>query len=423
MDTWQEAALVADLGAKAEVPVISFSSPPVVPPLMQLRWPFLIQMAEDNTAHMNCIADIIHAYNWQNVIAIYEDNPYGGDSGMLNLLSEALQKVNSQIEYKLVLPSFSSLSDPKGVVLDELLKLLPVKSRVFIVLQASLPMVTHLFREAKKIGFLEKESAWIINEGITNTLDTANESVLYSMEGTLGIKSYYSTSSSAYTQLQENFQAEHSEKVVSKPGSYALRAYDSITIITKALEKMNTNSSNSRVFLEKMLSSNFNGLIGNVRFKESHLSYTPIIRVINVVNKTLRELDFWTPKLKFATSLKLLKDREKRGDPAKEDLTGPVVWSGGLISTAPKGWKIPTDTNPLKVALPTNPAFDNFLKEDSQKQYTGFCIDLFHKVREILSDKYYGLPYVFQPFNESYDRLLLNVINKVKSYLLNMWFS
>ncbi|KAJ1402124.1 Solute-binding protein family 3/N-terminal domain of MltF [Sesbania bispinosa] len=409
METWQEAALVADLGTKAQVPIISFSAPPVVPPLMQLRWPFLIQMAKNQAAHLNCIADIIHAYSWQKVIAIYEDNPYSGDSGMLSLFSEALQKVNSQIEYRLVLPSFTSLSDPKGAVLDELLKLLPLKSRVFIVLQASLPMVTHLFREAKKVGFLEKDSAWIINEGITSMLDSVNKSVLSSMQGTLGIKTYYSTSSSAYIQLQENFKAKHTETVGSKPGSDALLAYDSITVVTKALEKMNTNSSSSKVFLEEMLSmsANFN--------EERNLSDIPVLRVINVVHENYMELDFWTPKLKFAGSLEILKDREKRGDHAIKHLTGLVVWPGGLSSVDPQppnGWRVPTNENPLKVAIPMNPAFDSFLKKDSPNHYNGFCIALFHAVREILSDKYFGLPYVFYPFNESYDSLLLKVINE-----------
>lgn len=416
IETWQEAALVADLGSKAQVPTISFSAPPLVPPLMHLRWPFLIQMAKNQTAHMNCIADIIHACNWQKVIAIYEDDPYSGDSGMLSLLSEALQEVNSQIEYRLVLPPFTSLSDPKGVVLDELLKLLPLKSRVFVVLQASFPMVTHLFREAKKVGFLEKDSAWIINEGITSMLDHVNKSVLSSMEGTVGIRTYYSTNSSAYTRLKENFQAEHTETVGSKPGSNALRAYDSITIVTKALEKMDTNSSSSKMFLEEMLSANFNGLSGNIRFKERHLSYTPILRVINIVNKKYAELDFWTPELKFATSLKILKGREKRGDHATKSLIGSVVWPGGLISV-PKGWKVPTNANPLKVAIPVNPAFDKFLKEVSPNEYTGFCIDLFYRVREILSDDYYGLPFKFHPVNESYDTLLLKVMNEVKLFI------
>nr|KYP34140.1 Glutamate receptor 2.7 [Cajanus cajan] len=412
MGTWQEAALVADLGNKAQIPIISFSSPLVIHPLMQHRWPFLIQMAKNQSAQMNCIADIIHVYNWQKVIVIYEDNPYSSDSGMLGLFSEALQKGNAQIESRLVLPPFTSLSDPKGFVLDELIKLLPLNFRVFVVLQASYPMVTHLFREANKIGLLGKDSAWIINEGVTNMLDLANKSVLSSMEGTLGIKTYYSTNSLAYTQLEENFQHGQTETAGSKPGSDALQAYDSVTIIAKALEKMNSNSSNSRVFLEKMLSSNFNGLSGNIRFRDSHLSNTPVLRVINLVNKEYKELDFWTPELKFAASLKILKDKKTRGDYTTTNLTGPVVWPGGLISAYPKGWKMPTDAEPLKVAIPINPAFDNFLKVDSQKQYVGFCIDLFHEVRNILRDRYSGMPYEFYPFNESYEQLLLNVINK-----------
>ncbi|QHO14759.1 Glutamate receptor 2 [Arachis hypogaea] len=410
METWQETALVADLGAKAQVPVISFSAPPIVPPLMQTRWPFLIQMADNYTAHMNCIADIIHSYNWQKVVAIYEDDFYSSYSGMLSLLSEALQKVDSEIEYQLALPPFSSLTDPKGVVLDELLKLLQVKSRVFVVLQASLPMVTHLFREARKIGLMGKDSAWIINEGSTSTFESYNTTILSSMEGALGIKTYYSTSSIAYTQFQENFQAG-----TSKPGLYALRAYDSITMITKALEKMNANSSNSRVFMEKMLSSNFDGLSGSISFKESQLSYTPRMRVINVVNNRYTELDFWTPELKFERSLKTLEDIEKRDDLGTRNITGTVVWPGGLNSTVhiPMGWKLPTDTNPLKVAVPVNPAFENFVKEVSQNQYQGFCIDLFYSIRQILSENYGDLlPYEFHSFNESYDSLFQNVINE-----------
>lgn len=399
METWQEATLVADLGAKFQVPIISFSSPSLVPSSsMQLRWPFLIQMTQNHTAQMNFIADIVHAFNSQKVIAIYEDNPYSNDYGMLTLLSDALEKVNSKIEYQLVLPPVTSLSDPKGVVLDELLKLLPQKSHVFVVLQASLPMVNHLFREAKKIGLLERESCWIINEEITSMLAYVDKSVLSSMKGVLGIKTNISTSSSGYTQLQENFQADPTETVESRPGSNALLAYDSITIVTKALEKMNTNSSSSRILLEEMLSSNFNGLSGDIRFKERQLSCNPILSVIKVVDndKKHMELDFWNPKLKFARSL-----------------------IESINDSTPKTWKVHTNTNPLKVAIPMNPAFDNFLKFSPNEPPTGFCIELFKEIREILSEQYFGLPYEFHAFNESYDELMYEVINEVNSFIFS----
>ena len=37
MHTWHEAALVANLGGQANVPVISFAAPAITPPLMPLR--------------------------------------------------------------------------------------------------------------------------------------------------------------------------------------------------------------------------------------------------------------------------------------------------------------------------------------------------------------------------------------------------
>ncbi|XLS98284.1 hypothetical protein HN51_041019 [Arachis hypogaea] len=49
-------------------------------------------MANSGKAYVKCIMDIVKAYGWQRVIAIYEDDAYGGEQGMLALLFEALQK-------------------------------------------------------------------------------------------------------------------------------------------------------------------------------------------------------------------------------------------------------------------------------------------------------------------------------------------
>uniref|UniRef100_A0A2N9I4L1 Glutamate receptor n=1 Tax=Fagus sylvatica TaxID=28930 RepID=A0A2N9I4L1_FAGSY len=201
MNKWEEAALVAAVGNKANVPVISFAAPAITPPMMQQRWPFLIQMANNDSAHIECIAEIVRAYNWKRVIAVYEDDAYGSDSGMLSLLSGALQKFDSEIEYCFLLPPVSSLSNAGGFVLDKLLELQKnTQSRVFIVLQSSMPMVSHLFREAKKVGLVGRESAWIIPESVTSVLDSVNNSVISSMEGALGIKTYYSNAK-GYDQL------------------------------------------------------------------------------------------------------------------------------------------------------------------------------------------------------------------------------
>ena len=149
MQTWQEAALIAEVGSQYQVPIVSFVAPTISPPLMPFRWPYLIRLARNGTAFIKCIADTVHGYSWQRVVAIYEDDAFGGDYGKLALLSEALQDVGSMIEYNLALPPISSLQDPRGFVSEELLKLMQnTQSRVFVVLQSSLEMAIHLFREA-----------------------------------------------------------------------------------------------------------------------------------------------------------------------------------------------------------------------------------------------------------------------------------
>ena len=92
-------------------------------------------MGSNVSEQISCIAAIVHSYHWLRVISIYEDDAYGGNAKMLTLLSEALQRVGSEIEYHLSLPHISSVvSDPREAVHQQLLKLLSIQSRVFIVL-------------------------------------------------------------------------------------------------------------------------------------------------------------------------------------------------------------------------------------------------------------------------------------------------
>ena len=63
MHSWQEAALVADVGKRTQVPILSFAAPAIPSPMIQLRWPFLIRMANDGSAQVKCIADIVLACN------------------------------------------------------------------------------------------------------------------------------------------------------------------------------------------------------------------------------------------------------------------------------------------------------------------------------------------------------------------------
>ncbi|KAL5841527.1 hypothetical protein ACOSQ3_012130 [Xanthoceras sorbifolium] len=414
MERWGEATIVADIGNRVRVPVLSLAEPAITPPLMPVRWPFLVRMTNHRAEQLKCIAALAGSYNWKRVTVIYEDDENGGDTGDLTLLSEALQDIGSEIEYRLVLPPFSYLTNPKEFVQEELEKLIRIQSRVFIVLHSSSSMVIHLFREAKEMGFVGKDSVWIISDTITNSLDSFNSSVISSMEGALGIKPYFSEISSSYpnfkSQFKTIFRAEYPEEDSSDPGIYALKAYDSIITVTQGINKMTSKDNNASILIENILSSNFTGLSGEISFKEGRLLQTPILRIINLLGKKYKELDFWLPEFGFSKSLET--ENDTREDNSRRSLASAAIWPGDLSKRDPKGWAMPTNATRLRIAVPARTSFEKFVKVNQHEKtltYDGFCIKLFEEVRNVLD---YDLPYEFHPVNGTYDELVQSVYNK-----------
>jgi hypothetical protein len=58
--TLQEAALISDIGKTTnDVPILSLTSPAILRSIVPLQPTFFIQMADDVTLHMKCIAAIV----------------------------------------------------------------------------------------------------------------------------------------------------------------------------------------------------------------------------------------------------------------------------------------------------------------------------------------------------------------------------
>ncbi|CAI9782036.1 unnamed protein product [Fraxinus pennsylvanica] len=429
--TWEEAALASDVGKPAQVPVLTLVAASSTQPSTQNRWPFLVEMATDSQEQINCIAAIVNSYHWRKVIVIHEDSSYFADSGLLPMLSEALQNVGAAIEYDLILPPFSSLSDPEGFVRREAAELLRKQSRVFIVLQSSLPLATHLLREAKQIGLMGRDSVWILTDSISDFLDSVDPNLVSSAQGAIGIKSYYSENNRHFLdfkdQFRKNFRLEYPDEDNWGLGIHALKAYDSITAITEAVktydsitaiaeavkELSGNNNSNPKLLLNEILSSNFTGLSGEICFHSGKLKQKSIFKIINIVGRSYKELGFWSSQFNFSESHVEKKGGVVIGVDSMNELRSLVNWPGEL-DRGPKGWEMPTDVAPLRIGVPGNNSFPVFVKvkhvqKTNEKIYDGFCIDIFEEVIKVLG---YPLPYEFVPFNGSYSELVENVANK-----------
>ncbi|KAF5184216.1 Glutamate receptor [Thalictrum thalictroides] len=418
MDRWKEAALVTEAANRAQVPILTFAATASISPLSSRVWPFLIRMTNNDSLPMECVASIVGSYGWPRVIAIYEDDGY---SAVPTHLFDELQAVGSEIEHWLVFPPFSTLSDPKTFIQEELEKLNSLHSRVFIFLRCSIELVIHISVEAKHLDFMGKDSVWITTDSVTSLLGIVNSSVISSMEGIIGIKSHFSETNpllvSFFSTFRNHFQLNYPEEENSEPGIYAVHAYDTVYTLALAIEKSINNSSNTTsetLLLEHILSSSFKGLGGDIGFQNNELTGSIIYEIVNVDHwASCNTLKFWSREYGFSDNIinetskvTNLSPGGRDGEPVQV-LGGQVYWPGGL-ERIPLGWKVPSEAEPLIIGIPGNASFEKFVKVGNGEP-SGYCIDVFLKAVELLS---YDLPYKFVPFHGEYNALVDQVYIK-----------
>ncbi|KAL5699295.1 hypothetical protein ACHQM5_030222 [Ranunculus cassubicifolius] len=72
-----EAGIVGELGKRLHVPIVSFSA--TNPSISRRQMPYLISMTQNDTYQLMAIASIIQAYQWKEVVLIYEETDYGNE--------------------------------------------------------------------------------------------------------------------------------------------------------------------------------------------------------------------------------------------------------------------------------------------------------------------------------------------------------
>ncbi|KAL6202144.1 hypothetical protein ACLB2K_025855 [Fragaria x ananassa] len=399
--TWEDTSLVAEVSSEKQIPIVSFAE--ATPNWATELWPSLVQASHDELKQMEAIAAIVKSFEWHQATVIYQDRDSSSNE-ILPRLSLALRQVGAEISQLVPLPPFGSSSLVKALE-----KLRQDQYRVFIV-HLSLPLALQLFDKAKEMKMMEKDYVWITTDPITSLVHSFNASTISTMQGVIGVKSYFPESESTQfhgfrRRFLKRFSSEYPEEENNEPGVFAAQAYDAATAVALAVTQ---RKHNGKPLLENILQSDFHGLSGKIQFTDQKLPPQQMFQIINVIGKSYIELGYWSDGLGFRRTVG---GNDTIGSSMKH--FGPVFWPGGPLYT-PKGWTVSTSSKPLKIGVPTGSTFKQYVNAEKDPSgnnfsFSGVAIDLFE---ETLMELPYHLPYDFFPFDGTYDAIVQKIYSR-----------
>ncbi|PON89445.1 Ionotropic glutamate receptor [Trema orientale] len=424
--TSTQANFVVDLGEKAKVPIISYSA--TSPTLT--RSSYFFRATENQESQVKAITSIVEAFGWKQVVPIYSNNEYG--EGLIPLLTDALLEVNAHVPYRSVIPMSASVEQ----IGEELHNLMTKQTtRVFIV-HTNVSLGSLIFTKAKEIGMMKQGYVWIMTNVMTNLIGSMNSSVVHSMNGVLGIKTYV-PESKGFRDFRARWKREFRNEELNV---FGLWAYDAAQALAMAIEEVghngnfgfdksnnaSANSTDLETFgvslngpkLHEALSDlRFKGLAGNFSLVNRELQ-SSTYQIINVVNGDGENgVGFWTSENGLVRNLRnSTRTTSAKYSTSKENL-GPIMWPGES-RYFPKGWEIPINGKKLRVGVPLRGGFKEFVDvtfnpSNNTPNVTGYCIEIFEAVMKKLP---YSVDYEFIPFvnsshesNGTYDDLVYQV--------------
>ncbi|CAK9150468.1 unnamed protein product [Ilex paraguariensis] len=403
-----EAKVLALLGDKANVPILSFSTSPS----SSTEYPYLVQITQDASIQFECIASIVDSFKWRDVAIIYEDTDEGRE--ILPYLVESFQDKNIQIACR----SAISPSATDNQILEELHKQMSIQTTVFVV-HMSPPLASRLFLIVKRFGMMSEGYAWIITDKTMNLFRSLDWKVIESLQGALGIKSYIPTS----TELH-NFTRRWKNEVYKDPtievkhlNMFGIWAYDAIWALAKAFERVGADtpaamddqgtglnsvylanisvSEIGRILLNELLKIRFKGLSGEFQILNGKLA-SNALEILNLIGKGKRRVGFWT-STNGITKVIYSSGNRKYGSSSNSLET--IIWPGGS-ATIPKGWMMRMGGKKLRIGVPTNSEFKELVSVDrnpetNETTVSGYCIDAFNAAMGALP---FAVTYEFIPF-------------------------
>ncbi|XP_018483109.2 glutamate receptor 2.8 [Raphanus sativus] len=390
-----QAEFMIKLANKFQVPTIRFSA--TSPLIRPVNNPYFVRATIDDSFQTEAIAAVVKSFRWRSVVAINVNNELG--EGIMHSLSDALKNV--EVHRSVISPNTND-----DQILKELYKLKTEQTRVFVINMVS-SLGFRVLKKAREIGMMEEGYVWLLSNGMTHMMRHNGRS-LETMQGLLGVRSHVPQSKELEDFRKRWKRKFKKENPVGEHNVFALWAYDSLTALAMAVEKTNTNRAMTTYgphLIEALSAVEFKGLAGEFKLINRQLE-SSTFEIINVIGDEERIIGLWTPTsgLVNAKSNKTTSFLGKR--------FGPVIWPGNS-TVVPKGWEIPTSGKKIKVGVPVNKGFLNFVEIETNPSGTvtnvkGYAIDIFEAALKELP--YSVIPqYGFEPPGDNYNDLVYQV--------------
>ncbi|KAF9618546.1 hypothetical protein IFM89_002241 [Coptis chinensis] len=163
-----------------ELQVLLLSFTATDPTLYALQYPFFLQISPSDAFQMTAIAAIIMHYGWGEVIAIYTDDDHGQNG--ISALGDKLANRRCRISYKAVLPGPPDPGATQAEIIDALVKVALMESRIIVVHTYSNSGLNHY-------GLYAYDTVWIIANAVKaffekgGTISFSNDSNLHKAVG------------------------------------------------------------------------------------------------------------------------------------------------------------------------------------------------------------------------------------------------
>eukprot|EP00850_Spirogloea_muscicola_P008835 SM000048S16547 [mRNA] locus=s48:328815:349282:- [translate_table: standard] len=446
------ARFVSNMGAAAQVPVLSFAA--TDPTLSnKARYPYFVRVTHNDQVEMAALADLVKYFQWQRIIVVYADDDFGRN-GVL-AFSAALAPEEVTIDAQVAVDLNANLT----LVTELLGQLRQHETTVFLAhLQPQLvPLVIEAGKlkrphKSNRLGMFTPGYVWIASDSTMSILPDLPISVLQLGQGIIGTRSYI-PKTELLMRVIENWKMLNSTLYpcagAHAISAYTLFAYDSVWVVAHALEQFFSkggsfnftasttpldaqSGGNSQLgdilvntggadFLNTIYNTTFEGLTGRIAFDKQGDLPSPTFQIVNLVGNTARVIGYWSSAFTFTTAapqqvsaMSIANATASNSSTGDHNMIG-VVWPGGGI-LIPRGWLF-KGVKPLIIAVPNKQGYKEFVSVGDgtgNDRVQGYCIEVFRAALEQLQ---YDVPYMFVSFGDgsttpNYTQMVQAVANK-----------